>query len=148
MKIISLLFGSKIKSIISSVVLVAVIGQISFWVYKYKRAIKDATTLRNEKIELFNEKEEYHAYNATLEVEKDSLNKLIKDNQKNYDNTVGQLQGVVQQQRVIIKDKNKYEAELIKGLKCKVPQKVKKGFLRYEWELVVVDCDSLQKTLQ
>lgn len=148
MRIISVLFGNKIKSIISSVALVALIGQISFWVYKYQRAIKDATTLRIERLELFNEKEEYKAYNATLEVQKDSLIKLVAENQKNYNVTVGQLQGIVQQQRLVIKDKNKYEAELIKGLKCKVPQKVKKGFLRYEWELVVVDCDSLQKTLQ
>lgn len=148
MKIINLLFGNKIKTIISCVVLVAVIGKIVLMKYKYNSAKKDVVTCQNERLELFNEKEEYKAYNATLEAEKDSLNKLVAKNQKNYDNTVGQLQGIVQQQRGIIKDKNKYESELIKGLKCKVPQKVKKGFLRYEWELVVVDCDSLQKTLE
>lgn len=148
MRIISVLFGNKIKSIISSVALVALIGQISFWVYKYQRAIKDATTLRLEKVELFNEKEDYRVSKEVLEVEKDSLNKLIKENQENYDKTIGQLQGIVQQQRLVIKEKDKYESELVKGLKCKIPQKVKKGFLKYEWELVVVDCDSLQKTLE
>jgi len=148
MKIINLLFGNKVKSIISGVVLVAVIGQLSFWVYKYQRAIKNATTLRIEKIELFNEKEEYKAYNATLEVEKDSLIKLVAENQKNYEVTVGQLQGIVQQQRVVIKNRDKYIVELRSGLICKVPQKVKVGFLRYETKLVEVNCDSLQKTLE
>ena len=148
MKIINLLFGNKIKSIISGVVLFAVIGQLSFWVYKYQRAIKNATALRIEKVELFNEKEEYKAYNATLEAEKDSLNRLVAENQKNYEVTVGQLQGIVQQQRVVIKNKDKYIVELRSGLICKVPQKVKVGFLRYETKLVEVNCDSLQKTLE
>jgi hypothetical protein len=148
MKIINLLFGNKIKSIISSVVLVAVIGQLSFWVYKYQRAIKNATTLRNEKIELFNEKEEYKAYKAILEVEKDSLNKLVAENQKNYNVTVGQLQGIVQQQRLVIKNKDTHIGELRSGLICKVPQKVKVGFLKYETRLVEVNCDSLARTLE
>jgi len=148
MRIISVLFGNKIKSIISSVALVALIGQISFWVYKYQRAIKDATTLRIERLELFNEKEEYKAYNATLEVQKDSLIKLVADNQKNYNVTVVQLQGIVQQQRVVIKNKDTYIGELRSGLICKVPQKVKVGFLRYETKLVEVNCDSLTKTLE
>ena len=148
MKIINLLFGNKIKSIISGVVLFAVLGKIGFMIYEYNSAKKDVVTCQNERLELFNEKEEYKAYNATLEVEKDSLIKLVTENQKNYEVTVGQLQGIIQQQRVVIKNKDKYIVELRSGLICKVPQKVKVGFLRYETKLVEVNCDSLQKTLE
>lgn len=137
MKIINLLFGNKIKSIISGVVLLAVMAQLINLVDRYKSALKE-----------FNEKEEYKAYNATLEVQKDSMNKLITENQKNYDVTVGQLQGIVQQQRLVIKNKDKHIIELRSGLICKVPQKVKVGFLKYETKLVEVNCDSLQKTLE
>lgn len=148
MKIISWLIGSKIKATIGGVVLVVILGIAATLVYKYKTAIKDAVRLEKERNILFIEKEEYKGYNATLEAKNDSLEKVIATDRKNHEVVVTQTQGIVQQQRLIIKNKDKYASELVKGLKCKVPQKIKKGFLRYEWELVVVDCDSLEKTLR
>lgn len=142
-QIFSLLFGSKVKAIIFGVIFVAISTQISVWIFKYKRAIKDVVTIQKDlddtTISLNSEK----ALNASLLLKKDSLEQVVIAR----DNRVKEIQGLLFQQRGILKGKESYIKELQGGVMCKVPQKVKKGFLRYEWELKIVNCDSLLKTL-
>ncbi len=148
MKIFNWLIGNKIKGYISSAILLAI--GIFIWdvINKYKAAINDAERFKIERDKVIIDNTELKAYNALILTQNDSLDKVIVADKVNYEKTVSQTQGIVNQQRLIIKDLNKYNTELAKGLKCKVPQKVKVGFLKYETRLVVVDCDSLQRSLE
>lgn len=148
MKIFNWLIGNKIKTYLSLGVLVVIGGFISYHVINYKTAIRDAERFKIERDKVIIDNTELKAYNALILTQNDSLDKVIVADKVNYDKTVSQTQGIVNQQRLIIKYLNRYNTELIKGLKCKVPQKVKVGFLKYETRLVVVDCDSLQKELE
>lgn len=148
MKLFNWLIGNKIKTYLSLGILIVIGGLIAYHIVNYRHALQDAERFKIERDKVIIENTEINSYNALLLAQNDSLGKVIVSDKLNYDKTIKETQGIINQQRLVIKDKNRYEAELVKGLKCKVPQKVKKGFLRYEWELVVVDCDSLSKTLE
>lgn len=148
MKLFNWLIGNKIKTYLSLGILIVIGGLIAYHIVNYRHALQDAERFKIERDKVIIENTEINSYNALLLAQNDSLGKVIVSDKLNYDKTIKETQGIINQQRLVIKDKNRYEAELVKGLKCKVPQKVKKGFLRYEWELVVVDCDSLQKSLE
>jgi len=147
-KIFNWLIGNKIRGYVSLAILLAI--GIFIWdiIDSYKDAIRDAERFKTERDKVIIDNTEMKAYNASLLAKKDSLDKVIVADKVNYDKTIKETQGIIAQQRLIIKNKDKYEQELIKGLKCRVPQKVKVGFLKYETKLVIVDCDSLQKTLE
>ena len=148
MKIFNWLIGNKIKTYLSLGVLVVIGGYIAYHLVNYKNAIRDAERFKIERDKVIIDNTELKAYNALILTQNDSLDKVIVADKENYNKTISQTQGIVNQQRLIIKDLNKYNTELTKGLKCKVPQKVKVGFLKYETRLVVVDCDSLQRSLE
>jgi len=147
-KIFNWLIGNKIKTYLSLGILVVIGGYISYHVINYKNAIRDAERFKIERDKVIIDNTELKAYNVSILLKNDSINKVIIADKVNYDKTIKETQGIISQQRLIIKNKDKYEQELIKGLKCRVPQKVKVGFLKYETKLVIVDCDSLQKTLE
>jgi len=148
MKILNWLIGNKIKTYLSLGIVVAIGGYIAYHLVNYKNAIRDAERFKIERDKVIIENIDLTSYNASLLAKNDSTNKVIVQDKENYSKTTKELQGLINQQRLIIKEKDKYESELVKGLKCKVPQKVKVGFLKYEWRLLVVDCDSLAKTLE
>jgi len=148
MKLFNWLIGNKIKTYLSLGIVVAIGGYIAYHLVNYKNAIRDAERFKTEIDKVIIENIDLTSYNASLLAKNDSTNKVIIQDKENYSKTTKELQGIINQQRLIIKEKDKYESELVKGLKCKVPQKVKVGFLKWEWRLLVVDCDSLEKTLE
>jgi len=148
MKLFNWLIGNKIKTYLSLGIVVAIGGYIAYHLVNYKNAIRDAERFKTERDKVIIENIDLTSYNASLLAKNDSTNKVIIQDKENYSKTTKELQGIINQQRLIIKEKDKYESELVKGLKCKVPQKVKVGFLKWEWRLLVVDCDSLEKTLE
>jgi len=148
MKLFNWLIGNKIKTYLSLGIVVAIGGYIAYHLVNYKNAIRDAERFKTERDKVIIENIDLTSYNASLLAKNDSTNKVIIQDKENYSKTTKELQGIINQQRLIIKEKDKYESELVKGLKCKVPQKVKVGFLKWEWRLLVVDCDSLAKTLE
>ena len=148
MKIFNWLIGNKIKTYLSLGIVVVIGGYIAYHLVNYKNAIRDTERFKTERDKVIIENIDLMSYNASLLAKNDSTNKVIVQDKENYSKTTKELQGIINQQRLIIKEKDKYESELVKGLKCKVPQKVKVGFLKWEWRLLVVDCDSLAKTLE
>jgi len=148
MKILSLIFGKTIKSITSRIVILLVLGTALVVYTKYTNAIQGFERAKIEISKLSTDNKELVAYNSVLITQKDSLRYAKSVDSTNYKLLEKSLQSIVAQQQQRLKDKDKYEKELVKGLKCRVPQKVKVGFLKYETRLVVVDCDSLQKTLE
>ena len=117
-----------------------IISFFSFWNY---------TTVNNRKYKkLLIERD-------TLIVHKAKLNKWANDTQRMLDETIqakktndSLFQILVQEQSKDIKAKAKAIERYKNGLICKVPQKIKVGFMKHRTVLVEVNCDSLEKTLR
>lgn len=117
-----------------------IISFFSFWNY---------TTVNNRKYKkLLIERD-------TLVVHKAKLNKWANDTQRMLDETMqakktndSLFQILVQEQSKDIKAKAKAIERYKNGLICKVPQKIKVGFMKHRTVLVEVNCDSLEKTLK
>jgi hypothetical protein len=117
-----------------------IISFFSFWNY---------TTVNNRKYKkLLIERD-------TLIVHKAKLNKWANDTQRMLDETIqakktndSLFQILVQEQSKDIKAKAKAIERYKNGLICKVPQKIKVGFMKHRTVLVEVNCDSLAKTLK
>lgn len=117
-----------------------IISFFSFWNY---------TTVNNRKYKkLLIERD-------TLIVHKAKLNKWANDTQRMLDETIqakktndSLFQILVQEQSKDIKAKAKAIERYKNGLICKVPQKIKVGFMKHRTVLVEVNCDSLEKTLK
>jgi hypothetical protein len=117
-----------------------IISFFSFWNY---------TTVNNRKYKkLLIERD-------TLIIHKAKLNKWANDTQKMLDETIqakktndSLFQILVQEQSKDIKAKAKAIERYKNGLICKVPQKIKVGFMKHRTVLVEVNCDSLEKTLR
>jgi hypothetical protein len=117
-----------------------IISFFSFWNY---------TTVNNRKYKkLLIERD-------TLIVHKAKLNKWANDTQRMLDETIqakktndSLFQILVQEQSKDIKAKAKAIERYKYGLICKVPQKIKVGFMKHRTVLVEVNCDSLEKTLR
>jgi hypothetical protein len=117
-----------------------IISFFSFWNY---------TTVNNRKYKkLLIERD-------TLIIHKAKLNKWANDTQRMLDETIqakktndSLFQILVQEQSKDIKAKAKAIERYKNGLICKVPQKIKVGFMKHRTVLVEVNCDSLEKTLR
>ena len=117
-----------------------IISFFSFWNY---------TTVNNRKYKkLLIERD-------TLFIHKAKLNKWANDMQRMLDETIqakktndSLFQILVQEQSKDIKAKAKAIERYKNGLICKVPQKIKVGFMKHRTVLVEVNCDSLAKTLR
>jgi predicted GNAT family acetyltransferase len=117
-----------------------IVSFFSFWNY---------TTVNNRKYKkLLIERD-------TLIVHKAKLNKWANDTQIMLDETMqakktndSLFQILVQEQSKDIKAKAKAIERYKNGLICKVPQKIKVGFMKHRTVLVEVNCDSLEKTLR
>jgi len=117
-----------------------IISFFSFWNY---------TTVNNRKYKkLLIERD-------TLIIHKAKLNKWANDTQRMLDETIqakktndSLFQILVQEQSKDIKAKAKAIERYKNGLICKVPQKIKVGFMKHRTVLVEVNCDSLEKTLK
>ncbi len=117
-----------------------IISFFSFWNY---------TTVNNRKYKkLLIERD-------TLIIHKAKLNKWANDTQRMLDETIqakktndSLFQILVQDQSKDIKAKTKAIERYKNGLICKVPQKIKVGFMKHRTVLVEVNCDSLEKTLR
>jgi hypothetical protein len=117
-----------------------IISFFSFWNY---------TTVNNRKYKkLLIERD-------TLIIHKAKLNKWANDTQRMLDETIqakktndSLFQILVQGQSKDIKAKTKAIERYKSGLICKVPQKIKVGFMKHRTVLVEVNCDSLAKTLR
>jgi len=138
----TILTGRPILNIIASVVvcLLLIFGFYSIWNYitvnnkKYKKLLVERDLLINQKSE---------------------LNKWANETQKELDITLqakktndSLYQILVQEQSKDIKAKSKAIERYKSGLICKVPQKIKVGFLKNKTVLVEVNCDSLARTLR
>ena len=132
----------KISKVITYIVIgiFIIISFFSFWNY---------TTVNNRKYKkLLIERD-------TLVVHKAKLNKWANDTQRMLDETMqakktndSLFQILVQEQSKDIKAKAKAIERYKNGLICKVPQKIKVGFMKHRTVLVEVNCDSLEKTLK
>jgi len=142
-KILKTILSSRpIFNIIASVVvcLFLVLGLYSSWNY---------TTIHNKKYKkLLVERD-------SLIVQKEKLNQWANETQKELDITLqakktndSLYQILVQEQSKEIKAKSKAIEKYKSGLICKVPQKIKVGFLKTKTVLVEVNCDSLQRTFR
>ena len=117
-----------------------IISFFSFWNY---------TTVNNRKYKkLLIERD-------TLIIHKAKLNKWANNTQRMLDETMqakktndSLFQILVQGQSKDIKAKAKAIERYKNGLICKVPQKIKVGFMKHRTVLVEVNCDSLEKTLR
>ena len=117
-----------------------IISFFSFWNY---------TTVNNRKYKkLLIERD-------TLIIHKAKLNKWANDTQRMLDETIqakktndSLFQILVQEQSKDIKAKAKAIERYKNGLICKVPQKIKVGFMKHRTVLVEVNCDSLENTLR
>lgn len=131
-----------IFNIIASVLvcLFLILGLYSSWNY---------TTIHNKKYKkLLVERD-------SLIVQKEKLNQWANETQKELDITLqakktndSLYQILVQEQSKEIKAKSKAIEKYKSGLICKVPQKIKVGFLKTKTVLVEVNCDSLQRTFR
>lgn len=119
MKIFNWLIGNKIKTYLSLGVLVVVGGFISYHVINYKTAIRDAERFKIERDKVIIDNTELKAYNAIILIQKDSLDKVIVADKENYAKTIKETQLIINQQRLIIKDKDKLINDMSKNLKCK-----------------------------
>lgn len=112
----------------------------SFWNY---------TTVNNRKYKkLIVERDTLIVYQARL-------NKWANETQKMLDETIkakktndSLFQILVQEQSKDIKAKSKAIEKYKNNLICKVPQKIKVGFMKHRTVLVEVNCDSLENTLR
>jgi hypothetical protein len=138
----TILSSRPIFNIIASVLvcLFLVLGLYSSWNY---------TTIHNKKYKkLLVERD-------SLIVQKEKLNKWANETQKELNITLqakktndSLYQILVQEQSKEIKAKSKAIEKYKSGLICKVPQKIKVGFLKTKTVLVEVNCDSLARTLR
>jgi hypothetical protein len=138
----TVLANRPIWNVIASVVvcLFLVFGFYSFWNY---------TTIHNKKYKkLLVERD-------SLIVQKTQLNKWVNETQKELALTLqakktndSLYQILVQEQSKDIKAKTKAIERYKSGLICRVPQKIKVGFLKNKIVLVEVNCDSLARTLK
>jgi hypothetical protein len=138
----TILSSRPIFNIIASVLvcLFLVLGLYSSWNY---------TTIHNKKYKkLLVERD-------SLIVQKEKLNKWANETQKELNITLQEkktndslYQTLVQEQSKEIKAKSKAIEKYKSGLICKVPQKIKVGFLKNKTILVEVNCDSLQRTFR
>ena len=132
----------KISKVITYIVIgiFIIVSFFSFWNY---------TTVNNRKYKkLLIERD-------TLIIHKAKLNKWANDTQRMLDETMqakktndSLFQILVQEQSKDIKAKSKAIERYKNGLICKVPQKIKVGFMKHRTVLVEVNCDSLAKTLR
>jgi hypothetical protein len=132
----------KISKVITYIVIgiFIIVSFFSFWNY---------TTVNNRKYKkLLIERD-------TLIIHKAKLNKWANDTQRMLDETMqakktndSLFQILVQEQSKDIKAKSKAIERYKNGLICKVPQKIKVGFMKHRTVLVEVNCDSLEKTLR
>ena len=106
MKIFNWLIGNKIKTYLSLGVLVVIGGYIAYHLVNYKNAIRDAERFKIERDKVIIDNTELKAYNALILTQNDSLDKVIVADKENYNKTISQSQGIVNQQRLIIKDLN------------------------------------------
>ena len=138
----AILTGRPILNIIASVVvcLLLIFGFYSIWNY---------ITVNNKRYKnLLVERD-------LLIVQKTELNKWVNETQKELDLTLqakktndSLYQILVQEQSKDIKAKTKAIERYKSGLVCRVPQKIKVGFLKNKTVLVEVNCDSLARTLR
>jgi len=138
----TILSSRPIFNIIASVIicLFLIFGFYSLWNY---------ITVNNKKYKkLLVEKD-------LLIVQKEKLNQWANETQKELDITLqakktndSLYQILVQEQSKDIKAKAKAIERYKSGLICKVPQKIKVGFLKNKTVLVEVNCDSLARTLR
>lgn len=119
MKLLSWIIGSKIKTYLSLGVLVVIGGFISYHVINYKTAIRDAERFKIERDKVIIENTELKAYNALILIQNDSLDKVIVVDKVNYEKTIKETQLIINQQRLLIKDKDKLINDMSKNLKCK-----------------------------
>lgn len=119
MKIFNWLIGNKIKTYLSLGVLVVVGGFISYYVINYKTAIRDAERFKIERDKVIIDNTELKAYNALILTQNDSLDKVIVADKENYSKTIKETQLIINQQRLLIKDKDKLINDMSKNLKCK-----------------------------
>ncbi len=119
MKIFNWLIGNKIKGYISLAILLAI--GIFIWdvINKYKTAINDAERFKIERDKVIIDNTELKAYNALILTQNDSLDKVIVADKVNYDKTIKEIQLIINQQRLLIKDKDKLINDMSKNLKCK-----------------------------
>jgi hypothetical protein len=119
MKILNWLIGNKIKNYLSLGVLVVIGGFISYHVINYKTAIRDAERFKIERDKVIIDNTELKAYNASILTQNDSLDKVIVADKENYSKTIKETQLIINQQRLLIKDKDKLINDMSKNLKCK-----------------------------
>lgn len=138
----AILTGRPILNIIASVVvcLLLIFGFYSIWNYiavnnkKYKKLLVERDSLIVQKTELnkwVNETQKELALTLQAKKTNDSLYQIL-----------------VQEQSKDIKAKTKAIERYKSGLVCRVPQKIKVGFLKNKTVLVEVNCDSLARTLR
>jgi hypothetical protein len=138
----TILSSRPIFNIIASVVvcLFLIFGFYSLWNYitvnnkKYKKLLVERDLL-------INQKEKLNQWANETQKELDITLQAKKTNDSLY-------QILVQEQSKDIKAKTKAIERYKSGLICKVPQKIKVGFLKNKTILVEVNCDSLARTLR
>lgn len=118
-KIFNWLIGNKIKTYLYLGILVVIGGYISYHVINYKTAIRDAGRFKIERDKVIIDNTELKSYNTSLLLRNDSINKVIVSDKVNYDKTIKETQGIIAQQRLIIKNKDKLINDMSKNLKCK-----------------------------
>ena len=142
-KVLKTILSSRpIFNIIASVVvcLFLIFGFYSLWNYitvnnkKYKKLLVERDLL-------INQKEKLNQWANETQKELDITLQAKKTNDSLY-------QILVQEQSKDIKAKTKAIERYKSGLICKVPQKIKVGFLKNKTILVEVNCDSLARTLR
>lgn len=119
MKIFNWLIGNKIKTYVSLGILVVIGVYISYHVINHKNAIRDAERFKIERDKVIIDNTEIKSYNAYLLLKNDSINKVIVSDKVNYDKTIKETQLIINQQRLLIKDKDKLINDMSKNLKCK-----------------------------
>ncbi len=119
MKILSLIFGTTVKTITSRIGIALVLGVAVFLYTKYTNAVQGFERARIELSKLSTENKELIAYNKDLIIKNDSLKYAKSVDSTNYKILEKSLQSVIAQQCQRIKDKDKLISDMTKNLKCK-----------------------------
>lgn len=111
--------GGKIQTIVSIVVVLAVLGTPVYIYDTYKNALSDASRFKHERDILVIESIELTAYNKDLLILQDSLKGVYKQDLLMRQSQIEENQKTLLKQRNIIKYKDILIDDLKKGIKCK-----------------------------
>lgn len=111
--------GGTVKTVISLVITVLILGTPVYIYATYQNAISDAKRYKFEREQYLMENIELLSYNREIVIRQDSLKYAFKQDSLMREKQIEELQKMLLKQKNTIKDKDILIDEMKNGLKCK-----------------------------